>query len=125
MPVKNYYAPAAVFALAALSHTAGVKNLRRIRNERGLSQAKLAELAVVSQPTISKLENGGMNATLDNIHSIARALNVEPIEVFDRPELQSRALAAIGRIAPEQREAALVVLEAMAGAPPGPKRPGR
>lgn len=121
MTVKTNYSQALVSAYTGAGHIWPVKNLRRIRSERKLSQTKLAEMADVSQSTISKLESGDLNATLDKIIAIAKALKIEPQELFDLPELQARALSAIGRIPPEQREAALVVLEAMAV----PKRPAR
>lgn len=126
--VKHKYSCAPVVALAALSHIQVVKNLRRIRQAQGLSQTQLADKAGVSQPTVSKLENGNLNATLENIYAIADALKVHPVQLFELPELQSRALSALGRIEADQLEAALVVLETMAGKSPAPapaRRPSR
>ena len=114
MPVKHQYACQAVAGDLCRAHNAHMNNVRAIRHERGLSQAQLAELAGLNQATISKLERGDMNVTLDKIHAIARALRVEPAELFTLPDLQRRALAAISAIDPARRDAALVVLEAMA-----------
>ena len=38
-------------------------NLRQVRNEKGLSQANLAELVGVSRNTISSIETGQYNPT--------------------------------------------------------------
>lgn len=91
-----------------------MRNIRNIRKARGLSQVQLAEMAGLNQATVSKVERGEMNVTLEVIDAIATALNVQPVQLFDLPELQARALAAINAIDPERRAAALVVLEAMA-----------
>ena len=114
MNVKHEYAYSAMEAVAALAHNEHMKNVRALRQARGLTQAELAELAGVNQATVSKAERGEMNITMDKIVALAAALNVEPVQLFDLPELQARALAAISAIDPERRAAALVVLEAMA-----------
>ena len=114
MHVKHEYSQSAVEWLTRRDHNGGMKNVRTLRLARGLTQAQLAELAGVNQATISKAERGEMNTTMETIVAIANALRVEPVELFDLPELQARALAAISAIDPEQRAAALVVLEAMA-----------
>lgn len=90
-----------------------MQNLRSIRKAKGLSQAQLAEMAEVNQATISKIENGTANFTSEMVSKIASALNVSEAELFGLPELQLRVLQAINRMDPSQREAALVVLEAM------------
>lgn len=114
MNVKHEYAYSAMEAVVALAHNEHMKNVRALRQARGLTQAELAELAGVNQATVSKAERGEMNITMDKIVALAAALNVEPVQLFDLPELQARALAAISAIDPERRAAALVVLEAMA-----------
>lgn len=96
------------------AHNVPMKNVRALRLERGLTQAQLAEIAGVNQATVSKVERGETNITMDKIEAIAAALKVEPVQLFDLPELQARTLAAISAIDPRRREAALVVLEAMA-----------
>ena len=114
MPVKHEYSYAAVDAASDMSHNAHMKNVRALRIARNLTQVQLAELAGVNQATVSKAERGEMNITMNNIIALAAALQVEPVELFDLPDLQRRALAAISAIDPERRAAALVVLEAMA-----------
>lgn len=114
MPVKHDYSPGGVEPHGGWLHTAAMDKVREIRKARGLSQVELAEKAGVNQATISKVERGNMNVTLENITAIATALGVEPVQLFSLPELQARALLAISRIDPARRDAALVVLEAMA-----------
>ncbi len=92
-----------------------MKKLREFREQRGLSQVELADMVGIGQGYISKIENGSVNVTLEKLLLIAKALRVEPVELFDIPELQKRALAALSALDQNQREAALVVLEAMAG----------
>ena len=53
------------------------KNLRRLRETKGLSQEKLARLADVANNTIVKIEAGkNQNPTLDTLKKIAKALDV-------------------------------------------------
>lgn len=116
MPVKHGYSCAEVEGGDPSAHNGGMKNVRALRISKGLTQAQLAELAGVNQATVSKLERGETNITIDKIEAIAAALRVEPVQLFDLPELQARALAALSAIDPARRDAALVVLEAMAKA---------
>lgn len=91
-----------------------MQNLRNIRTARGLTQEQLAEKADVNQATISKIEKGSANVTLDMIQRLASALDVSPAELFELDELQRRVLEAMNAIDPAKRDAAIVVLEAMA-----------
>lgn len=53
------------------------KTLRKLREEKGLSQEKLARLADVANNTIIKIEVGkNQNPTLITLKKIARALEV-------------------------------------------------
>jgi transcriptional regulator with XRE-family HTH domain len=52
------------------------ENLRRIREQRRLSQPALAELSGVPQPTISKLERGHREPHQATLRRLARALDV-------------------------------------------------
>lgn len=66
-------------------------NLKRIRDEKKLSQPKLAKLAGVSQQLISRLENG-KDLTTKKLPLLARALEVtvtelDPAYVVDEPDI--------------------------------------
>ena len=52
------------------------------RRLRGLSQQQLAEQAGVSHDLISKIEIGASGARFPNIEKIARALSVDPAQLF-------------------------------------------
>lgn len=53
--------------------------LRKERKERGLTQEKLASLSHVPRTTITKVESGSRNATLQTLMAMAQAMgkNVE------------------------------------------------
>jgi len=51
-------------------------NIRRIREERGLTQEKLAALANLHRAYIGQIERGEKNIGLKNLQKIAKALGV-------------------------------------------------
>ena len=51
-------------------------NIRRIREERGLSQEKLAALADLHRAYVGQIERGEKNIGIKNLEKIAKALNV-------------------------------------------------
>jgi transcriptional regulator with XRE-family HTH domain len=55
--------------------------IREIREDRGLSQEKLAELAELHRTYISSVEQGRRNISFENIHKIAAALGVSMTEL--------------------------------------------
>ena len=69
--------------------------LKAIRQERGLFQADLAELAGVPQPFVSRLERGEQDLTVfANALRVIRALDLSP-ELLDRAlDLRRRRPAA-------------------------------
>ena len=97
-------------------HNNGMDNVSKIRQQRGLSQTQLADAIGANQATISKIERGDGNPTLSMIKRIAGALNCEPADLFEASTLRLRVLSAIDDIEdPSRREAAIVVIETMAG----------
>jgi putative transcriptional regulator len=53
------------------------KNLRKLREQKGLSQDRLAKLADVANNTIIKIEQGeNINPTLETLKKMAKALEV-------------------------------------------------
>lgn len=65
--------------------------LAALRKKRGLSQAKLAEMVGVEQPTIQRWEKGKREPDLDNLKSLATALGVTAGSLLD-----GTAVAEIG-----------------------------
>jgi transcriptional regulator with XRE-family HTH domain len=59
------------------------KKLRSVRQARGLSQEKLAEITGVSLNLVGRVERGEHNLTLDRIVDFAHALKVKPVELFE------------------------------------------
>jgi ribosome-binding protein aMBF1 (putative translation factor) len=59
----------------------------RVRSERerlGLTQAELAERMGTTQPTVARLEAGGVTPSLDTLHRAADALGLELVVDFRR-----------------------------------------
>lgn len=54
------------------------KNIRHIRNRRGLSQEQLADEAGLHRTYIGSIERSERNVSVDNIEKIAKALHVKP-----------------------------------------------
>lgn len=58
--------------------------LREVRESKGLSQARLAKLSGVAQPTISRLEAGKLGTiNLKHLEKLARALGVNAAVLID------------------------------------------
>ena len=58
-------------------------HIRQIRLDKNLTQEQLADLAGVSENTIVTLESGKLNTTVATCFDIAKALGVEPKDLFD------------------------------------------
>ncbi|MFF3501048.1 helix-turn-helix domain-containing protein [Streptomyces sp. NPDC003247] len=62
------------------------RNVRLLREQRGLSLAELARQAGVAKQTLSTLEQGMGNPTLDTLFAIAAALGVPMTRLVAEPE---------------------------------------
>ncbi len=65
------------------------KRVRELREERKMTQAKLAEQADLSTNYIGEIERGEAQATLDSLFAIMDALEINPSLLFtplDRPQ---------------------------------------
>lgn len=58
-------------------------NLKRLRNEKGLSQDDLASSDEISRSMISLVETVKTDLTVSKVKLIADTLNVHPKELFD------------------------------------------
>ncbi len=53
------------------------RNLRRLRNDRGLSQEALAHAAGIDRTYVSSLERGVYSASIDMVAQLAVALKID------------------------------------------------
>ena len=59
------------------------KNLRRMRQAKGLSQEELADLAGINRNYVGMLEREEHAATVDMLEKLAEVLEVDPVEFLD------------------------------------------
>jgi len=62
------------------------RNVKRIRQEKGLTQEQLAELSGFSQQYLSGLEQGRRNPTIVSLYELATALGVSHRELVRSAE---------------------------------------
>jgi transcriptional regulator with XRE-family HTH domain len=62
------------------------RNVKRVRQEKGLTQEQLAELSGFSQQYISGLEQGRRNPTIVSLYELATALGVSHMELLRSAE---------------------------------------
>jgi transcriptional regulator with XRE-family HTH domain len=84
------------------------ENLKRLREEAGLSQQALSDRSGVPRPTVAHLESGAANPTLAVVTKLARALGVSldglieprhaPLRVLEPTELRSERHGKTKRI---------------------------
>ena len=58
------------------------ETLQRLRQEGGLTQAGMARVLGISQPTLNRLESASQNVTLKTLNQLCRALRCEPGDLF-------------------------------------------
>ncbi|WP_211290370.1 helix-turn-helix domain-containing protein [Flavobacterium croceum] len=57
--------------------------MRQIRVSKGISMELLASLTSFEYSQISRIELGQINTSIDAVFKLAKALNIEPKELFD------------------------------------------
>jgi transcriptional regulator with XRE-family HTH domain len=79
------------------------REVRRIRQERGLSQGHLARSSGVDRATLNQLEGGRRSPTIDTLEKLAGTLAVEVADFF--PRAQPDLFDAAAKSASDAREA--------------------
>lgn len=79
-----------------------MQELKRIRNERGWSQRRLAKESGVNTATINQVEQGKRSPTIETLDKLTRALDVEIADLFPKAEPSLFEIVAPN---PEQRRA--------------------
>lgn len=69
------------------------RNLRRARNQKGLSQEALAHNAGVDRTYISALERGVYGATIDMVDKLAKVLGVDASTLLQRETTPRRRVS--------------------------------
>ena len=59
------------------------KNLKRLRQEKDLSQEELADRAEINRNYVGMIERAENSASVDMLEKLAEALDVKPIEFFE------------------------------------------
>lgn len=81
------------------------RNLRRLREDRGLSQQVAAQVSNVPRPTWANLESGAANPTLAVLSRVAAALQVSIEELIGAPRTAARLFRA-GEVRQRRRQGA-------------------
>ncbi|WP_229262302.1 XRE family transcriptional regulator [Duganella guangzhouensis] len=77
----------------ALAHAA--ENVRRYRQQQGLSQSELATRAGLSRRMINGLEAGSVNISLSNLDAIALALGVRFVDLVRPAQADNRDIRSV------------------------------
>jgi transcriptional regulator with XRE-family HTH domain len=93
--------------LSMSSRDSFIRNLKKIRTEKGYSQEKLAELSDLHRTYVSSVERGERNITIDNMEKLAQGLSVDIRELLSPLEAQKKRksdLAEFLRLQPSLRQ---------------------
>ncbi len=66
------------------------KNIRRLREAKGLSQENIAFDLGISQSTYSKIERDASNITVARLMKIAELLDVDVYDIFDKDRAERK-----------------------------------
>lgn len=73
------------------------RNVRRVRNERGLSQEQFGEVVGWHRTLVGAVERGERNLTLKSVERVSIQMGVDPLDLLRDPDpTPLRAAAADG-----------------------------
>lgn len=75
------------------------KNLKRLREERKMTQAQLAEKSDLSTATVARLEAGVGFFTCKTVEKLSQGLNISEDELFIFPQLTNNRQGFIEEVA--------------------------
>lgn len=96
-----------------------LSNLKLLRDERGVSQKEVADLLGITQPMITKYENGTIEPDLRNLKLLADYFETsvdfiightdirrkpEPTAPYDLNQAESKLIDSFRALTPEQRD---------------------
>ena len=69
-----------------------IENIQRIRNEKRISQAEMAEKLGIAQNNYGKIERGITELTVERLYKIAEILGTTPVELlgFENSKLKEK-----------------------------------
>lgn len=108
-PCRHYGRAHTIAAFYALPMSLRIKTLRE---EKGWTQADLAERARMSRSQLAMIENETRPANTLRLNAIAAALGVEAQDLFDSPE--SRLIGLVRGLCAEDRDVLVRMAEALA-----------
>lgn len=87
------------------------KRIGELRNNKGITVNKLANIAGISQSYLRDIENGKKQPTVEYLSYICEALGITLKYFFSEDESDARILHAVYKLNHEQREALADFLE--------------
>ena len=87
-----------------------MERIRQLRNEKGLSQAKLAVMADMDPATLNRLERGTGNPNLKTLERVADALGVEVVDLLGKATRRSSPEPSFNDVLEGERLEALEIL---------------
>lgn len=99
-----------------------VKNLKKLRNQFGISQQQLADVIAVSQQSVNKYENHSVEPDIDTLIRMADYFHVTVDYLIGRNETEKREMPGITsgevdllnkvrKLKPVQKECILKIIE--------------
>jgi transcriptional regulator with XRE-family HTH domain len=104
--------------LSEISKNLG-KSLELLRRKRGLTQVQLAKLAGLPRSTLTNLESGEGNPSLNNLAKLAAALQVSIEELLARPRASCKLIRALDMPLQKRAHGTALIYKLLPDAIPG------